>query len=239
MARHFRLVAALALALALPAAGWAGMALDRSIVHLNPGDPESVDVAVANNGDEPLYVDASVAEVVAPGSPAEERVLLRASADVPMLVSPNKLVIPPGQRRLLRIVNMAGHSDTERVFRVTAKPVAPPVVAERSGIRILVGYQVLVIVAPTDPKPNLESHRNGRELVLENHGNVNFMLHSGVQCAPGVEVDDVPAGEDKEGCIRFDGNRLYPGNAWKLETQWDTPVLFTVTTGERNDRRRF
>ena len=228
------LTAALLGVVLLPGAAWSGMALDRSIVHLNPGDPESVDVAVSNNGEEPLYIDTEIIEVLDAGSMQEERVLVGGTMDVPMLVSPIKLVIPPGQRRLLPIVNMAGFGPQERVFRVTATPVAPPAVAEHSGIRILVGYQVLVIVAPEHPEPKLEAHREGRSLVFDNVGNVNFMLHSGLQCPPGVKPD-----EHAQGCTNFEGTRMYPGNSWVLETPYETPVQFTVTTGEQNERRTF
>lgn len=212
----------------------AKMALDRSIIHMNPGDPESVDVTVSNNGAEPLYVDTEIVEVLGAGSADEERVPVGGSLDVPLLVSPNKLVIPPGQRRLLRIVNMAGFADRERVFRVTAKPVPPPAVAERSGIRVLVGYQLLVLVAPQRPESDLRSHREGRTLVFDNHGNVNVMLHSGLQCPPGVDPEP-----DPDACTAFTGTRLYPGNTWSIELAYDTPVQFTVTEGERNSRRTF
>jgi P pilus assembly chaperone PapD len=156
------------------------------------------------------------------------------SLDVPLLVSPNKLVIPSGQRRLLRIVNMAGFTDRERVFRVTAKPVPPPAVAERSGIRVLVGYQLLVLVAPQRPESDLRSHREGRTLVFDNRGNVNVMLHSGLQCPPGIDPEP-----DPDACTSFTGTRLYPGNTWSIELAYDTPVQFTVTEGERNARRTF
>jgi len=234
--RQFRIALAVALtsALALSGTAWAGMALDRSIVHMNAGDPESVDVTVSNNGDEPLYIDTEIVEVFNPGSPAEDRVPLGVSLDVPFLVSPNKLIVPPGQRRLLRLVNMAGHADQERVFRVTAKPVPPPAIAERSGIRVMVGYQMLVIVGPQAPKPDLQSRREGGKLVVENHGNVNFMLHSGVQCPEGVDPEQNP-----DTCTEFSGTRLYPGNSMVLDTPYQTPVLFTVTDGEKNSRRSF
>jgi len=221
-------------ALSHPGVARAGMALDRSIIHMNPGDPESIDVTVSNNGDEPLYVDTEIVEVLAPGTDAEERVPVGGSLDVPLLVSPNKLVIPPGQRRLLRLVNMAGHAEAERVFRVTAKPVPPPAVAERSGIRVMVAYQLLVIVAPEHPQQDLQARRDGRSLIFENRGNVNVMLHSGLQCPPGVDHESDPTA-----CINFNGTRLYPGNSWTLEVPHDTPVEFTVTAGERNSRRSF
>jgi Mat/Ecp fimbriae periplasmic chaperone len=236
MARIFRLArtATLLAALAISSVAWAGMALDRSIIHLNAGDPESVDVTVSNNGDEPLYVDTEIVEVFNAGTPGEDRVPLGMSLDVPMLVSPNKLVIPAGQRRLLRLVNMAGHAEKERVFRVTAKPVPPPAVAERSGIRVMVGYQMLVIVGPQTPKPDLQSRRESGKLVLENRGNVNFMLHSGLQCPAGVDPKQAGAA-----CGSFKGTRLYPGNSMTIELAHETPVLFTVTDGEKNFRRSF
>lgn len=210
----------------------ATMVVDRNILHFGPTDPASHDVTVTNRGREPLFIDVEVLEVLDPGSPTESRVPVAPDADVALLVSPGKLALAPGQQRLLRVVNLSGNDVRERVFRVTLRPVPAPARAEQSGIRVFVAYQLLVIVAPDDPRAELHSHRHDGRLIVENRGNANVLLHSGRQCPPGRATDDAD-------CITFRGTRLYPGNSWTVETPYETPVDFTVTEGSRNAKRTF
>lgn len=212
----------------------AGMSLDRNIIHFIPGEPGRADVSVQNKGDEPLYVDTEILEVLHPGTDAESRATVSPGPDLPLLVSPGKMVVQPGRSKLLRVVNLAGHGEKERVFRINVKPVAPPANAKRSGIRLFVGYQLLVFLAPAAAEPDLVASRSDGRLVFENRGNMNFLLHSGRQCPPDVESAAIG-----ERCATFQGSRLYPGNRWAVEIPWATPVEFTVTSGETNTRRQF
>ncbi len=212
----------------------ANMTVDRSIIYFDPGDPERVDVTVNNPGSEPLYVETEILEVRSPGTAEEQRVPVPGDLAAALLVSPNKMVIAPGRKKLLRVVNLAGHVETEQVFRVNVKPVPPPATAASSGIRVFVAYQLLIIISPANPKPDLQSRRVGDRLVFENRGNTNFLLHSGRQCPP-----DIDGAIHPEQCTAFEGTRLYPGNLWSVEIPFETPVEFTVTASERNSRRQF
>ena len=209
------------------------MAIDRNIIYFEPGDPPSVDVTVANRNAEPLFVETQVVEVLKPGTPEENRVTVTADHDLPLLVSPGKLILGDGHKKLLRIVNLAGHGKSERVFRVTVRPVPAPAETKSSGIRLFVAYEVLVIIAPREAVPDLRSHWAERQLVFENHGNTNVLLHSGKQC-PGVAA--TPKGTT---CVAFRGTRLYPGNTWTLRTPYQTPVEFVIAEGEKSARRTF
>lgn len=149
-----------------------------------------------------------------------------------MLVSPNMMVIPSGQKKLLRLVNLVGNRDRERVFRITVKPVPAPAKAKQSGIRVFVAYELLVFVLPERPVADLQSRRVGGRLIFENHGNTNVLLHTGRQCPAGAEADD-------ERCAQLPGSRLYPGGFWALETPFETPVRFVVAQSGRNALRTF
>ncbi|MFU8816368.1 MAG: fimbria/pilus periplasmic chaperone [Pseudomonadales bacterium] len=228
-----RLLAVLAVAAcAAPVA--ANMVVDRSIIRFAPGEPVRTDVTVANRDSEPLFVQVEVHEVVHPGSAEEVRVELTPDMQLPLLVSPDKLVLAGGQTKLLRLVNLAGSGDVERIFRVTLRPVPPPAEVKQSGIRLFVAYELLVIVAPQRGTAELRSQRIGNRLIFENQGNTNVMLHSGRQCA-----EALPGDNDEPTCVAFRGNRVYPGNVWELELPYSTPVEFTVADGDRSSRRAF
>jgi len=211
----------------------ANMVIDRSIIHFAAGDPVSTDVTVANRDDEPLFIQVEVHEVIHPGTPEETRVALSADTNLPLLVSPDKLVLAPGHKKLVRLVNLAGNGDAERVYRVTLRPVPPPAEAQQSGIRLFVAYQLLVISSPKAGKADIRSRREADALIFENLGTANAMLHSGRQCAESRSTEGDPE------CVVFRGNRLYPGNVWRLQLPYSTPVDFTVAEGGRNSRRTF
>jgi P pilus assembly chaperone PapD len=100
-------------------------------------------------------------------------------------------------------VNLEGHGDTEKVYRVDLRPVAPPEQMDSTGVRVLVGYQLLVFVAPAQTGVSLEGQRDGKSLTLTNKGNVNVLLHEGEQCPPSPSTQP---------CEPVQGRRLYPGN---------------------------
>ena len=66
----------------------------------------------------PLYVEVVLYEVKNPGEENEERIVVTNPKEAGFLVTPNRLVIPPGSRKLVRFVNMKP-LDKERIFRIT------------------------------------------------------------------------------------------------------------------------
>ena len=107
--------------------------------------------------------------------------------------------------------------------------------ARGSGIKVLVAFQVLVIVAAEDQRPDLVAERFGGELELKNVGNSNVLLYRGTQCEDASLLDT----EERLGCKTIRGTRLYAGNVWRPELPYATPVEFIVRSAGRNRRQRF
>ena len=205
----------------------ASMALSNAILHFEPGEPNRQDVEISNVGSEPMYVQIEPRRVLNPGTPDEQRIDI--SGDPRrhgMLVTPNKLVIPPGAARAVRLVNLGGTDAEERVYRITARPVTGPVSADRNGLKVLIGYEVLAIVYPEIVAPNLQVERLGRELKVRNTGNANVYLQEGQQCEDGQS--------DPEDCTTLPGKRMYPGNEWRYSLPLDRPVRFYHSIGTKN-----
>lgn len=220
-----RTLAVLALVLYGTGAG-ATMVLSNVIVHFEPGEATRQDVEIENTGDEPLYVQVTPHVVHAPGTPDERRERISDPRSAGLLVTPNKLVIAPRSRKRLRLVNLLPHSDRERVYRVAVTPVAGELTARESGLKILIGYEVLVLAQPQRPDPQLHAVRDGRVLHLENRGNTNVLLREGQQC----ETDETPP----EQCTALASRRLYPGNRWSVDLPFDRPVEYYLGIGTRN-----
>jgi P pilus assembly chaperone PapD len=224
------LPAALALAAALgtATAARADMVLSQVIVDLLPGKPPREDVEVWNDSPERMYVLAEPFEIRNAGMAAEERVAVTDPEASGLLVSPLRLVLEPGERRMIRIAAIGPRPPSDRVYRVTIKPVAGAIEAEASALKVFVGYDTLVLVRPERATGDIEARRTGRTLTLRNTGNTAQELFDGRQCDPaGADCRDLPA------------KRLYPGASWDQPLPFDTPVSYKAGVGPTVRDRQF
>ncbi len=209
----------------------ASMVLSNVILHFESGEPTRQDIEIENIGDEPLYVDVRPHVVENPGTEGEQRVFIADPREAGLLVTPNKLVVAPHGRKRVRFVDLKpGHTE-ERVYRVAVTPVVGELEAQTSGLKILVGYEVLVLAQPAAPSPGLVGERNGREMRFRNDGNTNVMLREGRQCAS----DDTPVDD----CQVLGAKRLYPGNRWTVELPHDRPLEYYIGVGTRSSVERW
>jgi len=222
--------ASLAAALALGAASLAQaeMVLSQVIVDLMPGKPLRDDIEVWNDSPERMYVAADPFEIRNPGTPQEQRIPAADPEQSGLLVAPQRLVLEPGERRLVRIAATGERPAADRIYRVAIKPVAGAITADRSALKILVGYDTLVLVRPAQFTGDVTGQRNGKILTLTNAGNTSQELFDGRQCdASGKDCRDLPA------------KRLYAGATWSQPVPFDTPVSYKASIGGTVRQRTF
>jgi len=208
----------------------ATMVVDRTIIRFEAGEPSRQDVLITNNGAETLYLKVEVFEVKDPGTPSERREKPTDPSAITLLATPNKMIVPSGGRKLIRLVNLGGH-ELERIYRVNVTPVVGELKATGMTVNVVVAYQLLVIVAPGEPVIDLDYERTGKRATFKNHGNTNALLHGGEQC---------PADPNSSSnCVKLEAHRIYAGNVWELELPFDTPFEYSLTIGEAHSRRRF
>lgn len=198
--RVLRSFLALAAIVALPTSAHADLVLSQLVVDIAPATNTRSDIEIWNNGSDRAYVEAEPREILNPGTPAQ---IGNADPDpekLGLLVSPSQMILEPGQRRLLRIAAISPNFDHERVYRVTVKPVLGSLTAEGSALKVLIGYDVLVIVRPTEMRAHVSATRAGSGLVLRNDGNVSVELLDGKQCVQGTEK-----------CVKLPDVRIYSG----------------------------
>lgn len=227
-ARHLlaAFIAGAALVSATPSV--AELVLSELIVDLQPGKQARDDVEIWNKSDERSYVAVEPREIVDPSLPTQKDRRDPDPEKLGLLVSPARMILEPGQRKLLRIATLAPASEREHVYRVTVKPVIGSVDSANSGLKILVGYDLLVLVRPNNPVPNVIASRNGRSLTFSNRGNVSVELVDGRQCK-----------QAHSDCVQLPGKRLYPGASWAVELGSDLPAEFTLKSPGRTDRKTF
>jgi P pilus assembly chaperone PapD len=217
------------LALVQPiAAARADIVLSQLIVDLQRGTHNRDDVEIWNNGPERAYVAIEPREILDPGRPGQSSREEPDPQKLGLLVAPARMILEPGQRKLVRIAALAADGGRERVYRVTVKPVAGPLASDASGLKVLVGYDVLVLARPSEARPDVTGERSGNRLTVRNDGNVSVELTQGRQCdAANLNCRDLP------------GKRLYAGAQWTETLPGSGPAEYVVKAPTGENRRRF
>lgn len=209
----------------------ADMVLNKSIIYFEPDSPTREDLEIQNSGSDPLYIQVTPKVVKKPGTEEQSREIFDNPKEAGLLVSPNKLIVPPNGRKLLRFVNLNPRPDEEKVYRVSITPVVGDLTAKNTGVKIMIGYEVLVIVHPKNGFIDLAHQRNKRMLSLANNGTQNVLLRKGTQCPPDVV--------DESECHQLPGKRLYPGNTWSVDLESDQPVKYFMSRGKEHSVQVF
>ena len=184
----------------------AELVVSQLIVDFKPGAARTADIEIFNNGDERAYAVVEPHEILNPGMPGEKRVETPDPAKLGLLASPARFILEPRQRRTLRIAAIGAAGTQERVYRVTVKPVTGDVSGSESGLKLLVGYDLLVLVRPPVIRNSVRAARSGSRITLTNEGHSSVELAEGKQCgASGKSCRDLPA------------KRLYAGASWKQD----------------------
>jgi P pilus assembly chaperone PapD len=218
----------LAAALSPLAPAKADLVLSQLILELQPGTNSRQDIEVWNNGPDRAYVAVEPGEIVNAGQPSQERRTDPDPENLGLLVSPARMILEPGQRKLIRVADLAPASDKERVYRITVKPQVGQVVSASNGLKVLVGYDVLVLVRPATPRPDIVANRSGDTASFRNSGNVSVELIDGKQC-------------DSSGksCVDLPGKRLYPGAEWSEQLKPGYHAEYTVKSPGQTIRKAF
>ncbi|MCR9095359.1 MAG: hypothetical protein NXI30_14155 [bacterium] len=203
---------------AAPAA--ADMVLSDIIVDLQAPGQMRHDVEVWNNGSDTLFVEVEAQRVIDPAGDETKREVLDDPRKAGLLASPKRLAVGPDERKRVRLVARQVPTDEDLVYRVAFVPKENTTkTTEQLAFKVLVGYEVLVLIRPPNARPELVVSRDGRKLHFENNGRSSVLLRKLEACAPGP----VAAGVD-ETCQELPGNRLYAREIWDVDLPSDGPV---------------
>src|SRR5689334_15445739 len=91
-------------AVVLPRPASAEIVLSQLVLDLAAGKPARGDVEVWNNDKERAYVIVEPYEVMNPGAPTMERRTDPDPEKLGLLITPARMILEPGQRKLLRVM---------------------------------------------------------------------------------------------------------------------------------------
>lgn len=212
----------------------AEMMVNRIVVEFQPDGSNREDVEITNRGDEPMFIDVRLLNVSKPGVSEVHKQVLNAQ-EVGFIVTPNKMVIPGKGKKVLRLVNLNPDKSKDKVFRVDLIPVAKNFKPDVSGVRILVGYQLLVLVPPEKIIENLDVKREGGQLVFDNQSNTYALVSMIRQCERVKEDLETPPVCTEE----YPGKRVYAGGKWLVDLQKKGAAEVVVKVGGQNKKLVF
>ncbi len=197
--------------LALSQTATAQLSVNRSVIEFSP-DKLVQDIEVKNNGDFKIYLDLNAAEIINPESENPGRVELTDPRTAAVLVSPKQILLPPGQRKRVRVILRESATNKDRVFRLSVKPYTGKVKLDNDGgnkkasaIKVLVGYDLLLLSRPQNANADLKVKRTNNSIEFANNGNTNVLLRKIVQC-----------GSSESDCVEIQPNRLYAGETYRV-----------------------
>ena len=203
-----------------------GINVSPLIIDFTPTSAHFQDITVVNSSDQTAYVRVKVTRILNAGMPNEKRLeLTNNPEEFGLVVSPTRLVIPPQQVRLVRVLPLMKTPDVDAFYEVNVSPASGEMESLISGnnqvtagVQIIVGYAVKVFIRPALAKAVVTIVRNSNQITITNTGNSNVLLTNGVQCSP-----------DANHCTPLEQNsarRIYPGNTWQFMTPNAAPVQF-------------
>lgn len=201
----------------------AEMVLSQVIVDFADPAQSHDEIEIFNSGEERLYVLVEPSRILDAGTPEEQRVAITDPEAAGLIVSPRRLILEPGERRVVRVAVLGPPPALDHVYRVAIKPVVGAVTADTSALKVLVGYDALVIRRPASVVGEIKSDRLPNKLLVENATNTAREFYDGTQCDA--------AGEN---CVALPATRLYPNAKWEIELPYDTQATFKTAWGKNS-----
>ncbi len=167
---------------------------------------------VSNTGNERMFLKIKASEVVDPGLESEEVISSENPRELGLLVSPQRVILEPGEEKRVRLVALAD-TDKDRFFKVNVTPVVGELeTTETIGVKLLVAYAAWVFQRPENAEPELTVSRDDGKIKIRNIGTTHAEILPGKQCSiSGEECDDltevrVLVGHEKEIELPFPDN---------------------------------
>lgn len=213
------------LALIIAQASPAQVSVSRSVINFDAGE-KIQDFEVYNSADHKVWLSLQVSEIIEPESDNPRKVALDDPRNADVLVSPTRLLLPPGQQKRIRVIMRNPSADKERVFRLSVLPHTGRVTLAgdsptrlTGGIKVLLGYDLLLISRPEAPEAEVLARRNDDSVEFINNGNTNVMMQRIAQCFPAT-------GD----CFDLPTKRLYAGETLKVAIDPESATPWIIET---------
>ena len=187
------------------------------------------DVKIFNTGEDVAYVNIELSKVVNPGTDDKQFIQMKADPIAfGLVVTPNKLIIPKGQSRIVRLMRLLKDNPVDGVYQIKIVPVTGDLQAVKdgqdnviAGVKVVVGYNVSVRILPLHPSVDLTFNRQGTTVTIKNDGNTSVLLSDGSQCHQEQGAEKV--------CQELPVKRVYAESSWQLKLPTDSGFSYQKT----------
>jgi hypothetical protein len=171
---------------------------------------ESVDVAIENQYDQNLSVEARVGRLVLPGTEHEH-----IEVDAEVQIEPKQLMLKKGQRATFHLLYLGSSVLHEKTFQLELN--AQLKKKQKAKKRSLGTLRVPLFTIPATPQPDVEWEREAGVLGIINTGNVSVVLREGRMCSALTRE-----------CQPIGPIRAFPGNKVGVQLPADFSADFQV-----------
>ena len=144
-------------------AAHAQLTVDKLWIDFNTSSSTREDVLLRNESDRRYYISIEPSEIIDPGLPSEARREYDNPEDLGLLISPNRLILEPGEFRALRLVSINEDMSRDRVYRIRITPKVGAITGveaegdnRNANLVILMAYDLLAIVRPQQGKADID-----------------------------------------------------------------------------------
>ncbi len=212
MPRSTQLFLWLIMASLIPAPTYAEISLSQVIIDVAPGEALIRDVELTNLAPEKAYIEVTVYRIENPGQYPMNRTTSGNPTELGLVATPSKLVVAAESARLIRLILLNPPDDQEHVWRISVVPKVGEIADDRTGVKLVIGYEMLVFQRPKDMRIDLKFARLDKALTVTNNGNANVLIPVLSQCS------------SPDTCQKSTGTRIYPGLSETFHLQQDAPV---------------
>jgi len=199
-----------------------------AILEFTKDGPRQQNIELVSRSKDNDYIVTEVNEIIDPNTPQEKKVPVTDAVSGRLLVTPDKTILSGGNRRTMRFVLLSEPDQQEHIYRVAIKPVVKGVDNDsKVGLKVLLGYEVLVIIRPVQMQPSYSARREGKKFIATNNGNTNILFENGQQCSTA------------ENCKLPPVLRVYPGQTDQVDLPFDMPLIYSVWDGANVTEKRF
>lgn len=226
------------------------ISINKSIINFNKNGQISQKFEVRNGFPNRTYIETELYEIMNAGTSKENKVLykamdentdygkkqllkykknnitLKSPFDAGIHFNPNKFILEESgnflDTKTISILNLNVNLNKERVFRLKTYPVVSGFKSNNktSGIKILMQYEVLILIQPDNPILKYSIDYSDKKLTIKNNGNSNFLLDKIEQCD-----------KNNENCYELAPKRIYADAEYSFSLKYNTEVKSIVDFG--------
>ena len=209
--------------------------LDNVIVNFDNNNKTKEDIFVRNISEKDTYVKIIVTEIINAGKENQEKIEHKNPKKSGIFVTPNKLILTPkgeiNDHQAIRIANINKELKEDRIYRIQVLPVINDFEKKEKGmgVKMLMGYEILTLIQPNNPIMKYDYEIKNKQLIFNNTGNSNILLHNGEQCD-----------SNNENCKKIKDKRVYAGTSFTFNLPYNNnEVKFYLKFGEKNKLETF